>query len=168
MRSASCAAVLGAGLALLTSMSAFAEGCGADAKAANLDFVIEDMNGADVAMSDYAGKVILLDFWATWCGPCRIEIPGFIELYDEYGPQGFVVLGISVDDPAEAMQSFAAELEIDYPLLVGADRDDVKDAFGPPIGYPTSFLIDREGKVCASHTGFAPKETFEQEIRALL
>jgi thiol-disulfide isomerase/thioredoxin len=162
------AAVLGAGLATLVPLAAYAEGCDADAKPANLDFVIKDMNGEDVRLSDYKGQVILLDFWATWCAPCRIEIPGFIELYDKYGPQGFVVIGFDVDDPVPAIQSFAAELEMNYPVLVGADRDDVKEAFGPPVGYPTSFIIDREGKICASHTGFAPKEQFEQEILPLL
>jgi thiol-disulfide isomerase/thioredoxin len=160
--------VLGAGLATLAPLSAFGQACDADAEIANLDFVVEDMNGENLRLSDYKGQVILLDFWATWCAPCRIEIPGFIELYDEYGPQGFVVIGFDVDDPVPAIQSFAAELEINYPVLVGADRDDVKDAYGPPVGYPTSFIIDREGKICASHTGFVPKETFEQQILALL
>jgi thiol-disulfide isomerase/thioredoxin len=160
--------VLGAGLATLAPLSAFAQACDADAEMANLDFVVQDMNGEDVRLSDYKGQVILLDFWATWCAPCRIEIPGFIELYDKYGPQGFVVIGFDVDDPVPAIQSFAAELKMNYPVLVGADRDDVKDAYGPPIGYPTSFVIDREGRICASHTGFVPKETFEQQILALL
>jgi peroxiredoxin len=77
-------------------------------------------------------------------------------------------IGFDVDDPVPAIQSFAAELGMNYPVLVGADRDDVKDAYGPPVGYPTSFIIDREGRICASHTGFVPKETFEQEILALL
>jgi cytochrome c biogenesis protein CcmG/thiol:disulfide interchange protein DsbE len=142
--------------------------CEASAKPANLDFVLKDMNGRDVNLGDYRGQVILLDFWATWCAPCRVEIPNFIELLDEYGPRGFVVLGISVDDPVSALQSFAAELKIDYPVLVGADRDDVMDAYGPPVGFPTSFIIDRAGKICASHTGFASKEQFEQDIVPLL
>jgi thiol-disulfide isomerase/thioredoxin len=162
------AVALGVALATLVPLGVHAQACSAEARAANLDFVIKDMNGEDVRLNDFEGQVILLDFWATWCAPCRIEIPGFVELYDKYGPQGFVVLGISVDDPVPAIQSFAAELGMDYPVLVGADRDDVKDAYGPPVGYPTSFIIDRQGKICASHTGFAPKETFEHAILALL
>ena len=144
------------------------EGCSADAEFANLDFVLDDMNGDRVALSDYRGQVILLDFWATWCAPCRIEIPGFIELYDKYRDQGFVVLGISIDDPVDAMQAFAAELGMNYPVLVGDGRDDVKDAYGPLIGYPTAFIIDREGRICTTHIGFAPKEQFEQDILAVL
>jgi thiol-disulfide isomerase/thioredoxin len=164
------AVVLGVGLAVAGQPALFAQEsiCRPDAEMANLDFVVKDIHGEDVRFSDYLGQVILLDFWATWCAPCRIEIPGFIELYDKYRDQGFVVLGFDVDDPLPAIQSFAEELQMNYPVLVGADRDDVKDAYGPPIGYPTAYIIDREGRICTSHTGFAPKETFEQEILALL
>ena len=162
------AVIVAACVVQLSSLAAEAQGCDADARTARLDFVVEDISGNDVALSDYLGHVILLDFWATWCAPCRIEIPGFIELYDKYGPDGFIVIGFDVDDPVAAIRSFAAELEMDYPVLVGADRDDVKDAYGPPVGFPTSFIIDREGRICAEHTGFVPKETFEAEILALL
>ncbi|MGD8340988.1 MAG: TlpA disulfide reductase family protein [Gammaproteobacteria bacterium] len=170
MRKGLRAVVVGAGLAVAGQpvLHAQESTCQADAEMANLDFVVSDINGDDIRFSDFKGQVILLDFWATWCAPCRIEIPGFIELYDKYREQGFVVLGFDVDDPVPAIQSFAAEFEMNYPVLVGADRDDVKDAYGPPIGYPTAFIIDREGRICATHTGFAPKERFEQAILALL
>jgi peroxiredoxin len=162
--------IVGAWLAaiVLAPLSVRADMCDDDAKPANLNFVLKDMNGQDVALSRYKGEVIVLDFWATWCAPCRIEIPNFVELYDKYRSRGFVVLGISVDDPVSALKPFAVDLEMNYPVLVGADRDDVKDAFGPPVGFPTSFIIDRDGKICTSHTGFATKEQFEQEILALL
>lgn len=142
--------------------------CLEESKSANLDFTLQDMNGKDVRLSDHLGDVILLDFWATWCGPCRLEIPGFIEMYDKYKSQGFSVLGISVDDPVDALQAYAKEFGMNYPVLVGKDRDDVKDAFGPLFGFPTTFIIDREGTICYQHTGFASKDQFEQEIISLL
>ena len=142
--------------------------CSAPNKSANLDFTLMDMDGAEVKLSDYAGKVILLDFWATWCAPCRIEIPGFIELLDQYEDQGLAILGISVDDPVSSLQLYAEELEMDYPILIGDGRDDVKDSYGPLYGFPTTFLINREGDICHQHTGFAPKEQFETEILQLL
>jgi thiol-disulfide isomerase/thioredoxin len=135
---------------------------------ADLNFTLKDMNGADVTLADYAGSVILLDFWATWCGPCKIEIPGFVELYDRYGPEGFIPLGSSVDDPVDRLHLFAEEFGMDYPVLVGDGRDDVKEAFGPLIGFPTTYVIARDGTVCAKHVGFAPREEFEAAIRALL
>jgi peroxiredoxin len=142
--------------------------CDPKGKPANLNFMLKDMNGKDVALSTYRGKVILLDFWATWCGPCKIEIPGFVEMYTKYGPQGFVVLGVSVDDPVSKLKPFVDQFKMNYPVLLGLNRDDVKNAFGPPVGFPTSFLIGRDGKICQQHTGFAPKEQFEREIKALL
>ena len=142
--------------------------CSVEDKTANLDFTLLDMDGNELKLSDYKGKVILLDFWATWCAPCRIEIPGFIELFDSYEDRGLVVLGISVDDSVEALQLYAEDMEMDYPVLIGDQRDDVKDAYGPLYGFPTTFLINRDGSICHQHTGFAPKERFESEILQLL
>ena len=143
-------------------------GCSETDRKANLNFVLKDINGNDVTLSDYRGKVILLDFWATWCAPCRIEIPGFIELYDQYEKDGLEVLGISVDDPISALLLYTEDMGMDYPVLIGDQRDDVKVAFGPLVGFPSTFLIDREGMICHQHTGFTPKEKFEQEILELL
>ena len=112
--------------------------------------------------------MILLDFWATWCAPCKIEIPGFVEMYTKYSPKGFVVLGVSVDDPVSQLKPFVDQFKMNYPVLIGLDRDDVKDAFGPPVAFPTSFLIGRDGKICREHAGFTPKEQFERELKALL
>jgi thiol-disulfide isomerase/thioredoxin len=156
------------GAALIVASGAGHAECTADTELANLEFTLKDMHGNDVDLSGHAGNVILLDFWATWCAPCRIEIPGFIEMVDEYGPRGFTVLGISIDDPPEALQLYAEELGMNYPVLIGDGRDDVKEAFGPLIGFPTSFIIDRDGTICHKHTGFAPKSQFMEEIEALL
>src|SRR5689334_3838233 len=81
--------------------------CPADSKPANLTFTLKDMNGADVRLATYKGKVVLLDFWATWCGPCKIEIPWFEEFQDRYGKQGLQIVGVSVDDPADKLQAYA-------------------------------------------------------------
>ena len=143
-------------------------GCAPDAKLANLNFTLKDLDGKDVALSASKGNVILLDFWATWCGPCKFEIPGFIELYTKYRGQGLQVLGFAVDDPIPALQDYAKQMKMNYPILVGQGREDVVDAFGPMPGLPTTFIIGRDGKVCTSHTGFTEKEKFEEQIKALL
>jgi thiol-disulfide isomerase/thioredoxin len=141
--------------------------CDASAKPANLDFTIKDINGKDVKLSSYKGKVILLNFWATWCGPCKAEIPGFVELQEKY-KNDLVVVGYDVDDTAEKARTFVTEYKMNYPVLLGLGREDVQDAYGPIWGIPASFLISKDGKVCKRHMGIAPKETFEKEIKALL
>jgi len=148
--------------------SGAAAACASDAKPANLDFTVTDLNGNDVLLSAYRGKVILLDFWATWCAPCKVEIPGFIDLYTTYRPRGLQVLGFAVDDPVPALKAYANELGMNYPVLVGQGRNDVLEAFGPMMGLPTTLLIGRDGRICARHMGFTPKETFEREIKGLL
>jgi thiol-disulfide isomerase/thioredoxin len=143
------------------------QACDKDAKPAPLDFTIKDMHGVDVKLASFKGKVILLNFWATWCGPCKAEIPGFVELQKQYGSE-LVVLGLSVDDTVDKLKPYAAQYKINYPILVGLGREDVQDAFGPMWGIPVSFLIGRDGRICKKHMGIAPKAVFEREIKALL
>ena len=152
----------------LSSGAAEKTSCDPKGKTANLNFTLKDMNGKEVTLSAYKGKVILLDFWATWCGPCKIEIPGFVEIYKKYEPLGLVVLGVSIDDPVDKLKPFALQFKMNYPVLVGLGHDDLQDAFGPLLGFPTSFLIRRDGTICRQHTGFMPKEQFEREIKSLL
>ena len=142
--------------------------CPANAPEARLDFTMKDMNGADVKFADHKGKVVLLNFWATWCPPCKMEIPWFVEFQEQYGGKGFQVLGVSVDDPPEKLPPFAREYGTNYPLLVGADREDVQEAFGPIFGIPVTVIIGRDGRVCKRHLGPVGKEQFESEIKALL
>jgi thiol-disulfide isomerase/thioredoxin len=141
--------------------------CKADSQA-NLNFTVKDMNGASVRLADYKGKVILLNFWATWCPPCKAELPGMIALYDQYKDKGFVILGISGDDDAPTLRAFAEEWKIKYPMIVGRDETDLLDAYGPIFGYPISVLVGRDGAVCGRRIGPATKEQFEREIKALL
>jgi cytochrome c biogenesis protein CcmG/thiol:disulfide interchange protein DsbE len=152
--------------------------CPANAKPANLNFTMKDMSGRDVKLADYKGKVILLDFWATWCGPCKYEIPGFVELQGRYGRQGLQVIGVSVDDTMDKLQPFADQYKINYPVLQGLGHDDVQEAFGPIWGIPINVLISRDGRICSKHTGLPPsegqplekavKDAYEAEIKALL
>ena len=139
----------------------------ATGKAAPLHFTLKDMNGADVQLASFKGKVILVNFWATWCGPCKAEIPSLVELQAQYGDD-LVILGVSVDDPVEKMRPYAAQYKINYPLLVGNGRDDVQDAFGPLFGVPVSVIIGRDGKIAKKHSGIATKSQIEREIKALL
>jgi thiol-disulfide isomerase/thioredoxin len=142
--------------------------CPADAKPARFDFTMNDASGRPVTLSQYKGKVILLDFWATWCGPCKVEIPGFVEFQAKYAKAGLQVLGVSVDDKPEQLLPYIKQFKMNYPVLQGLGHDDVQDAYGPLVGIPTTVLISRDGKVCATHAGFAARETFEAEIKALL
>lgn len=133
---------------------------------AKLDFTLKDHNGAAVKLADYKGKVILLNFWGTWCGPCKMEIPGFIELQDQYRDKGFVILGVAVEDTPDAVRAYASEAKINYPLAMV--QDDVEDTYGPIFGLPMSFLIARDGSICRKHLGPVSKETVEQEIKSLM
>jgi peroxiredoxin len=142
--------------------------CGPNAKPAGLDFIIKDMDGKDVNLAAFRGKVVLLNFWATWCGPCLQEIPGFVDLQARYRDQGLVIVGISVDDPIERLKPFAQEFRMNYPVLAGADRTDVQEAYGPMFGIPVSVLISRDGLMCKRFVGGASKQQFEREIKALL
>ncbi|MEQ1726955.1 MAG: redoxin domain-containing protein [Vicinamibacterales bacterium] len=142
--------------------------CPADAKPANLDFTMKDAEGKDVSLQSYKGKVILLDFWATWCGPCKVEIPHFIEFQQKYGPRGLQVVGVSVDDPVDKLVPYVKEMGMNYPVLQGLGHEAVQDAYGPILGIPVSVMISRDGKICATHTGLTGKDVFEKEIESLL
>jgi len=155
--------------------------CPANAKAANLDFTLKDIDGKDVRLSDYKGKVLLLDFWATWCGPCKVEIPGFVDLYAKYKARGFEVVGVVVLDKFENARPFAIRMKMNYPILNGDEHAEALDnAYGPVFGLPMSFLIARDGRVCQRHLGLpsatattspdekAVKDIFEAEIKSLL
>ena len=153
-------------LVLFLGIAAAQEVCPADAKPANLDFTFKDIHGKPFALSDYKGKVVLLDFWATWCPPCRKEIPGFIELFNTYKSRGLVVIGVSMDESTSDVKKFARQIKMNYPIVMGSGRDDLARTFGD-LPLPTSFVIARDGKICAKHDGFTPKEQYERELTAL-
>ena len=142
--------------------------CPANAKPANLNFTLKDIDNKDVSLAAFKGKVILLDFWATWCGPCKIEIPWFIEFQNKYGKDGLQVVGVSIDDTVEKLKPYVASAKMNYIVLQGLDHDDVQDAFGPMFGIPVTAVISRDGKICAKHVGLSSKDAFEKEIKSLL
>ena len=144
--------------------------CDKDPKVANLNFVLKDSSGKDFNLASQKGKVILLDFWATWCPPCKVEIPWFVEFQQKYGPQGLVVLGVSVDDPAAKLKPFGDQYKVNYPLLVGEGRHDIKGprGYNAAWGLPKTFVIGRDGRICKTHIGLSVKEHFEQQIKSLL
>jgi thiol-disulfide isomerase/thioredoxin len=129
-------------------------------------FSLTDITGKPLKLSDYQAKVVVLDFWATWCGPCRIEIPGFIELQKRYASQGFTMIGISMDDSPEPVVDFYKELQMNYPVAVGNAR--LGELYGGLPGLPTTFLIGRDGRIYAKHVGAIDPAVFETEIKELL
>jgi thiol-disulfide isomerase/thioredoxin len=142
--------------------------CPANAKPAKLNYSLKDVNNVSVKLSDYKGKVVLLDFWATWCGPCKVEIPWFIEFQQKYGKDGLQVVGVSVDDTLAKLKPYVTEMKMSYPVLQGLGHDNVIDAYSPMPALPTTVLISRDGKICAKHVGMASKDTFEAAIKSLL
>lgn len=128
---------------------------------------LQDLDGRPVKSTDFKGKVVVLDFWATWCPPCREEIPGFVKLQKKYEAQGLVIVGIALDDGGAAtVKKFAQKSGINYPVLMGNDR--VSQAFGGIEALPTTFILDREGKIAGRHIGLTKAEEFEKEIKPLL
>jgi cytochrome c biogenesis protein CcmG/thiol:disulfide interchange protein DsbE len=142
--------------------------CKTNPKPAPLNFTLKDMDGKQVRLADYKGKVIMLNFWATWCGPCQYEIPMFVKLQEKYRDQGVVFLGVSIDDSAPTLQTYAKQMKMNYPILVGVDHDDLQEAYGPFVGIPTTALIARDGAICTKYMGAQPFERFERDIKALL
>ena len=131
------------------------------------EFTLKDADGKVVHLADYRGKVVLLDFFATWCGPCKIEIPWFTEMERKNKDKGFAVLGVSMDDEGwEVVKPFLAELNVNYRVVIGNDA--TAQLYGGVDALPTTFLIDQAGKIAAVHVGLASKKDFEDGIQQLL
>ena len=142
--------------------------CDANRKPANLSIALKDINNENVRLADYKGKVIAINFWATSCAPCRFEIPAFVDLQARYGAQGLQVIGISVGDTRDLLEPYVARFRMNYPVLQGLDREDVKGAFGPIFAIPETVIVSRAGNVCRKHRGVVPAHVVEREIKSLL
>ncbi len=128
---------------------------------------LKDVDGKPVRLSDFKSKVVVLDFWATWCGPCKLEIPGFVGLQKKYGGQGLVVIGVSLDDAGSgAVRSFMKQLAMNYPVVMGNQK--VTRDYGGVEAIPTTFIINRNGTIVRKLVGFEEEKVFEKEIKALL
>ena len=133
---------------------------------AKLDYTLKDMNGLDVRLADFKGRPMIINFWATWCGPCKHEIPAFNQLVDKYKAQNFIVLGISVDDKPEDLRPFAAEFKMNYPVLVGLGHDELQEHYGAnPL--PISWFIRADGSVDYKLTGTQSLDWFEGRVKRL-
>jgi cytochrome c biogenesis protein CcmG/thiol:disulfide interchange protein DsbE len=130
-------------------------------------FVLKDAGGKPISMTAYRGKVVLLNFWATWCAPCRVEMPWFEEFSKKYQTRGLAVLGVSLDDGGwKQVQPALAKLKITYPIVLGDSK--VSKSYGMGDLLPVTFLIDRTGKIRIAKEGFGKKEEFESSIEKLL
>jgi len=131
------------------------------------DFSLKDVNGDVVKLADYKGKVVLVNFWATWCGPCELEIPWFVEFEQKYKGRDFAVLGISMDDDGwKSVRPYIGSHKINYRMVIGSEV--VSQQFGGVDSLPTTFILDRQGRIAAGHVGLVDKRDYQNEILKLL
>jgi peroxiredoxin len=131
------------------------------------DFTLQSLDGKAVRLSDYRGKAVLLNFWATWCAPCKIEMPWFVEMQKQYGAEGLQILGVAMDDAnPKDIAAFAKEMGVNYPVLIG--KESVGDAYGGVQFLPESFYIDRNGKVVDRAFGLKGRGEIEDGIKKII
>ena len=131
------------------------------------EFSLKDANGQVVKLSDYQGKVVLLNFWATWCGPCKVEIPWFIDFETRLKDQGFAVLGVAMDDEGwQAVRPYLASKKVNYRVAIGDDS--MANLYGGVESLPTTFILDRDGRIARTHVGLVSKGEYENDIQELL
>ncbi len=130
------------------------------------DFSLPELTGGQFKLSDFRGKVVLLDFWATWCDPCREEIPHLVELQNKYRNQGLQIVGVSMDDSPEPVRDYSQRLKMNYPVVMG--NSTIGELYGGVLGLPIAFVIGRDGRIHAKHIGATDISIFDNEIANLL
>ncbi len=154
-------------LAVATGLAGCVSSSSSTKSQAAPEFSFSSLEGKTVAMKDLANKVVIVDFWATWCGPCREEIPHLNKLYAELKGKGLEIVGISMDvDGTDAVKDFAREFRIQYPIVLGDEK--IAEEFGGIIGLPTTFIIDRQGNVAKKYIGLPPAADMERIIKELV
>lgn len=136
-------------------------------KPAKLNFTLKDMNGATVELASFKGRPLVVNFWATWCPPCKAEIPWFIEFKKQYASAGLEILGVSIDDPAPELKTFSAEYKMNYPVLMGLGQDKMLEAYEAEVSVPVTWFIKKDGTVQGRTIGINTREFFENQIKAL-
>ena len=130
------------------------------------DFILPQLDGQELRLSTYRGKLVLLDFWASWCEPCRVETPHLIELQQKYGDRGLQIIGVSMDDSPDPARTFYQQFHMNYPVVMGNAK--TGELYGGVLGLPIAFLINRDGRISAKHIGATDPSVFEKEIATLL
>ncbi len=131
------------------------------------DFTLQTLDGKNISLSDFKGKAVLVNFWATWCGPCKIETPWLVELQNQYGAQGLQVVGVAMDDSGkDEIAQFAKEMGVNYPVLIG--KEAVGDAYGGVPALPESFFVGRDGKIVDRIIGLKGRSEIEDSVKKAL
>ena len=176
--------VLHNGLIILVLLVIWASGCGVKTEREEIgeqeevisaekewgnapDFTLPDLEGNSLTLSDFKGRVIILNFWATWCPPCRREIPDFVELYEKYKDENLLIIGVNLDrGDSRAVKQFSKNYKINYPVVLG--NVNVTQDYGEIRAIPTTFIIDRKGNIKEKYVGYQPRATFEKAVKRLL
>ena len=148
-------------------VAAFTGSSSQEGKTKAPDFSLKTSSGKNIVLSKLKGKTVVVNFWATWCGPCRAEIPGFLEVYQKYKEKGLEIVGIALDQGGwNDVEPFVKKFNISYPVVLGNER--VAEQYGNIDVIPTTFIVDKNGNIVNRHIGYLKKEDFEKEIKSYL
>jgi thiol-disulfide isomerase/thioredoxin len=162
IRVASLTRFIAIGIICLETAPALAQEA-SPARTAAPDCELADLNGKPIKLSNFRGHVVILDFWATWCAACRMEIPHFVDLQEQYGNKGLAVIGVSLDEQGpEVVKKFVKQFSVNYPIAIGSEK--VAEAYGGIDALPTTFVIDRQGRIVSRHIGYDDKESSKKKF----